>query len=119
MIDQPQSFEQKLADAVRTLQRWCLVLSVAFGLALGVAIWAQFRETSDQHRTCAIQARGLPAGKQLAIVMNDLYKLLTPKPGVKQAANEPPSVKLIIADMTLHLGLYQTAEAKQPSGRPC
>lgn len=81
------------------------------------------RVIQDEHRTCVIQRRGLPAGHALAVSMGDIYKLLTLKPtsqAQRLAARITPSnVKAIIADLDSHLARYEKREAKQPHTRSC
>lgn len=76
------------------------------------------RVADDEHATCVIQARGLPAGHQLAATMKYIYVLLTlpPAPG---AAQTPPKIEKLILALDSHLAAYLKAEAKQPPTRSC
>lgn len=81
------------------------------------------RLSSDEHATCIIQARGLPASHELAASMRDIHTLLTLRPQSRAqklaAESTPSSVKVLLADLDLHLSRYQSAEAKQPATRTC
>lgn len=81
------------------------------------------RIARDEHRTCVIQRRGLPAGHQLAASMIDIHKLLTlpPASAAQQLAaqNTPPAVRAIVSDLNRHLTKYTSREAKQPQTRRC
>lgn len=78
---------------------------------------------SDEHSACIIQARGLPAGHELAASMADIHALLTlPPTSTAQrlaAKNTPANVTAIIADLNMHLAKYSAAEDKQPAHRSC
>jgi hypothetical protein len=76
------------------------------------------RVIRDEDATCLIQARGLPAGHQLAATMRDIHTILTlpPTPG---AAPTPPAVSELITDLNQHLSAYLKAEKQQPQERSC
>lgn len=81
------------------------------------------RLATDEHSTCVIQARGLPASHELAASMADIHALLTLSPRSKAqrlaARQTPPYVRKLVADLNTHLGGYQRREAKQPQSRRC
>lgn len=76
------------------------------------------RVAADELQTCVIQARGLPAGHQLARSMKVIYTLLTlpPAPG---AVPPPPKIEQLLLNLDSHLARYLAAEAKQPPTRTC
>lgn len=76
------------------------------------------RVVNDEHQTCIIQARGLPAGHQLAASMKVIYVLLTLPPSPTAKATPAPIERLILA-LDHHLALYLHAESKQPPTRNC
>jgi hypothetical protein len=76
------------------------------------------RVAMDEHNTCVIQARGLPAGHQLAASMKVIYVLLT-LPVAPGAAKTPPKIERLVLDLDSHLAAYLHAEAKQPPTRTC
>lgn len=81
------------------------------------------RVATDEQTTCQIQARGLPAGHELAASMQGIYALLTlPAQSKAQklaAKNEPESVHRVVASLDQHLAAYLKAEARQPQTRAC
>jgi hypothetical protein len=85
---------------------------------------AALAEVKTQARmSCTIQARGLPAGHELAATMNDIHKLLLHRPTTpaerRQAAQTSPAVRRVVRDLNRHLAAYQRAEHKQPHTRRC
>lgn len=76
------------------------------------------RVSHDEYQTCTIQARGLPAGHQLAASMSDIHILLT-LPSPKGSPPVPPQIESVIKSLNQHLSLYLKAEAKQPQQRVC
>lgn len=103
-----------------------LGLCVLFGLfALGYEQrGAQLRR--DEHNTCVIQQRGLPAGHELAASMADIHALLTfpPTPAARREQAQVPPWQLrrelaVLKDLDAHLAKYSAAEAKQPQTRRC
>jgi hypothetical protein len=76
------------------------------------------RVAMDEHDTCVIQARGLPAGHQLAASMKVIYVLLT-LPVAPGAAKTPAPIEKLILTLDHHLAAYLHAEAKQPPTRTC
>jgi PAS domain S-box-containing protein len=78
---------------------------------------------AQAHASCVIQARGLPAGHELADSMSDIHRLLTLRPTTsaqrQSAADEPAPVRALLADLNQHLTNYQQAEARQPHHRKC
>jgi hypothetical protein len=100
-----------------------LSICLLFGLiAMGFGRLTD-RISDDEHSTCKIQAQGLPAGHELAVAMRDIHILLTLKPESEAqklaALNMPADVKIILADLNMHLALYQTYESMQPQTRQC
>lgn len=102
---------------------------LGFGVAMVVLIglfavgWVKLvhvndRVTSDEQRTCSIQARGLPAGHELAASMRDIHSLLTIPPA-PDAPPTPPRVTWIVKALDGHLAAFLRDEAKQPHGRAC
>ena len=76
------------------------------------------RVSRDERRTCQIQARGLPAGHQLAASMRDIHALLTIPPS-PDAPPEAPYIKRLVRDLDGHLAAYLRAERAQPHRRSC
>lgn len=116
--------------------RWLLApvsrvyVGVLFVIVCFVAGWAwkeltatSDRATRDEHSSCVIQARGLPAGHELAASMRDIHMLLTFPPTSaaerRAARNVPPGVLRIERDLAGHLSRYSKAESKQPATRHC
>lgn len=106
---------------------WVAVLFLVL-LASNAAGWSLYsgnrdRLIHDERKTCSIQARGLPAGHELAASMRDIHALLTLKPVTPAqklaAANMSASQIRIVGDLNLHLAAYLAAEAEQPRGRSC
>lgn len=99
---------------------------VLFGLMAAAFTDLAHRLTNDERSTCAIQARGLPAGHELAATMADIHTLLTLPPTAaqkRQQSQVPPKLLAhelhVLADLNAHLGKYSAAEAKQPETRKC
>lgn len=93
-------------------------------LSLLVAAYATWQATlvgnrqgRDEHQACVIQARGLPAGHQLAATMRDIHTLLTLPP--RAGHRTPPAIQVILVDLDAHLAAYDRLEAKQPATRTC
>lgn len=76
------------------------------------------RVAADEHQTCVIQARGLPAGHQLAATLRYVYVLLT-LPPAPNAVPTPPKIEQILLHLDSHLARYLAAESKQPPTRSC
>lgn len=96
---------------------------VLFLLVCGVAGGAWELVSHDEHSACVIQARGLPAGHELAQSMRGIHMLLT-LPATSEAerlaaANTPPEVRRIERRLTMHLAAYLKAEDAQPATRHC
>ena len=95
---------------------WAIMLTGAIGYGF-------YERAQDAHSTCVIQARGLPAGHQLAASMKDIYSLLTLRPVSAadrlRAAETPPPVELLVRSLDGHLAAYLKAEAAQPQRRSC
>lgn len=81
------------------------------------------RVKDDEHASCIIQARGLPAGHHLAKIMEDLYVLLTVRPSSqqKQQPRVPPTAQQLatLKGLTAELKMYSAIELKQPTTRKC
>jgi hypothetical protein len=82
------------------------------------------RVAGDEHATCVIQARGLPAGHALKNAMVDIHTLLTlplTPAQVAQRRKSPPSPQLLglLANLDRNLGVYAELEDKQPATRTC
>lgn len=81
------------------------------------------RLANDEQQTCTIQARGLPAGHELAASMADIHKLLTLRPTTPAeraaAKRTPPTVRAVLRDLDQHLARYQRDEHHQPQSRRC
>lgn len=71
-----------------------------------------------QHSACVIQARGLPAGHDLAAAMGEIHSLLT-LPRAAGSAPTPAPVESILSALNANLAAYTALEAKQPSHRKC
>ena len=130
-----------------------VVLFVAFALGLTIAVnrsndasheaqMASSAVKAQVHTTCVIQARGLPAGHQLADSFVDLHELLNvllalpsssparpvPKPDRQRTVRTGSTgltgtVGLVLRGFAVnlndHLGRYLAAEEKQPASRKC
>lgn len=98
-------------------------IAVLFLMLCGMFAIGWAKVTGDENRSCHIQARGLPAGHELATAMADIHALLTVKPTTPeqkaQAAHTPPATRAIIADLNQHLAKYQKLESGQPETRSC
>lgn len=81
------------------------------------------RVAADEQATCQIQARGLPAGHQLAASMHDIHRLLTARPTTRMQRQQvraiPLPIKRIYRTLAWHLAAYQRDEAQQPHTRGC
>lgn len=73
------------------------------------------RVAHDEHATCVIQARGLPAGHDLAAALSNLHSLVT----LPEPRRPPPAVAVLIAGLNGALTGYLSLEAKQPASRSC
>lgn len=73
------------------------------------------RVARDEHKTCLIQQRGLPAGHDLAAAMADIHGLLT----LPSTQTPPPAVAVIVADLNGELSAYLKLEGQQPPSRRC
>jgi hypothetical protein len=126
------SFDKRITDQGGWLRRPPTNLSVAilfvsicllFGLLALAFTDLTNRVSSDEHATCIIQARGLPASHELAASMADIHKLLTVPPvSAAQKARQkatPAHVLAIVKDLNAHLAVYQGLESKQPATRSC
>lgn len=87
-----------------------------FGSRLGI----------DEHASCLIQARGLPAGHQLVGVLADLHRLLTlpPTSASRARARSIPRWELrierhVVKDLNHHLAVFGRLERSQPPTISC
>lgn len=71
--------------------------------------------TAVQDGACEIQARGLPAGHDLAAAMSDLHILVT----FPSTRHVPPAAAVVLADLNGALSAYLALEAKQPASKKC
>lgn len=104
--------------------RYAIVMAAFLTVAIAAAVAIRntskldslsHRVATDEHNTCVIQARGLPAGHDLAAAMADIHELLLlPSP-----QRPPPVVAVIIADLNGQLSAYLTLESRQPASRAC
>ena len=101
-----------------------VALFVVIGL-LGL-LFLGWRQHSDEHSTCVIQSRGLPASKHLAHVMKDFGVFIEPPDAHNPLARglpKPPPVPAYylpaLEDLRRELPAYNALEAKQPQGRTC
>lgn len=94
------------------------LLMVSAGFADWDVIHQGNRISNDEQQTCVIQARGLPAGHELAASMKDIHALLTfpPSPGSRPV---PRPVRTVVNDLNQHLAKYLRDESKQPQTRAC
>ena len=120
------TFEQQTADAVRTLLTWCVVLSVAFVVALGLSVYGLVRIGNVGSTSCRLQSRGLGAQPYLTASLDDIHALLVLPPSkMQQAARaQIPKRELrrelaIVKDLNANLAAYVTIERKLPHGRNC
>lgn len=102
------------AVAYRNTTRLSTVTSNNATLAHEVARLLQ-RVATDEHNTCVIQARGLPAGHDLAAALSNLHSLVT----LPEPRRPPPAVAVLIAGLNGALTGYLSLEAQQPAGRTC
>ena len=72
----------------------------------------------DEHQTCLIQARGLPASHDLAESMKGIHILLT-LPPAPHAKRVPRKIETILRNLNRSLAAYQKAESHQPLTRSC
>lgn len=86
----------------------------------------QRQQGADEHATCVIQARGLPASHHLAGVMeaiNVLIQPVNPKlPGAKELPPPPPLPRYYrpaVTKLRKELPEYLRPTRRQPSGRRC
>lgn len=57
MTDKSRGFERQVADTVRLLGAWCVVLSVALALALALATWGLLSAQTAAHAASASAER--------------------------------------------------------------
>lgn len=139
--------ERDLRKEIRQRVQYALMMIVA--LLATYAAW-QARETGnrvtrDEHSTCVIQKRGLPAGHQLADAMTDIHELLSVLLLLPPASPARPVSKTdrqravptgatgssgltgtagavlrgFAVDLNDHLSQYLAAESEQPGTRTC
>jgi hypothetical protein len=80
------------------------------------------RLAGDEHQSCVIQARGLPGGHYLAIIISDVHDLFTIPLTAAQRAQEsqaPPGYLSIERSLAYYTGLYTDVESTQPKHRSC
>ena len=80
------------------------------------------RVVSDEHGTCMIQARGLPAGHALVAAMADLHLLLTVSvshASRREMRREPRRLRGLLESLNQNLAAYTFFESKQPHRRKC
>jgi hypothetical protein len=124
-----RSFEQQTADAIRNLVIVCVILAVALVVAIALASWGLGRAIiandavgAAAQDSCVIQARGLPAGHELAAALSNLHSLLiVPETAAQKRAqrSETPLQRYLTDQLNGHLAKYQAAEASQPHSRSC
>jgi hypothetical protein len=78
----------------------------------------QGRQGNDEHNTCTIQARGLPASKHLSNAMGELSAVLTPT-SKTAFARVPEPTRGQLERLRVEAHAYRALEAKQPSSRHC
>lgn len=102
-------------------------IMVAQGIAVNQIRDTNRRVRDDERASCTIQARGLPAGHELAASMAAIHMLLTFKPSAATQARdraETPPAQLtaefaVVRALDTHLARYQALEAEQPTTRRC
>ena len=80
------------------------------------------RLSRDEHASCLIEARGLPAGHALVGIMADIHVLLTRPPTRAERRaerHEPRKVRLFLDALNGNLATYTRLEAAQPHSRKC
>ena len=78
------------------------------------------RLATDEHATCTIQARGLPASHDLAAFVSSINGLLRlSNPARERANGATPAALRLLATMERSSGAYTRIEAKQPRMRTC
>ena len=95
-----------------------LVILVAIAGNTYIGLSVKSRQSTDEHSTCVIQARGLRGQRHLTAIMRDVAMLLTPIPGVHGAPVPGPLI-IPLANLREQVGAYLTIENEQPAGRNC
>lgn len=104
--------------------KWWLVpvprvyVAALFILLCLVAGGAWMKISDDEHSSCVIQARGLPAGHHLASVVGDIGMLL----GLadrKRLAALPGEQRALYDSLRDNSNAYARAERHQPQHRSC
>lgn len=96
---------------------YAIVVAMLVSVIVGFA-YNSNRISDQAHAGCVIQARGLPAGHELASSMADIHMLLI-QPRRSGQPPPPPAVAAIVRDLNFHLSRYLGIEAKQPATRRC
>jgi hypothetical protein len=123
--------QDAVEHADQKLRAWLIRLGAALAgalivgaLTIGYVVF--WRLPHDEHSTCVIQARGLPASKHLANVMRDIDVFLEPpdpkNPLARTLPKAPPVpayYKPALENLRKELPAYNALEAKQPPGRTC
>ncbi len=109
------------------------LLAFTIGIAIGgllsigavafIALHASHKAGQIEHKTCLIQAHGLPASHHLSKVMQDINVLLQPMRGQP----EPPEILggkyyptyFALKNLRKELPAYVALTAKQPMSRKC
>lgn len=141
----PEEVERR--KSIRQGVQYTLMMIVALISCYGAwrAVETGNRLTHDEHSTCVIQARGLPAGHQQAASWQDIHKLITLLlllPPTSPARPVPPAdrqqviptgasgatgttgvaqtvLRGLAVDLNGHLTEYLAEEAMQPGTRHC
>jgi hypothetical protein len=121
-IAQLEREAQQRRHRVLLLLRGYGVLAVAIAFAIYGVAHVQHRQGSDEAKTCAVQARGLPAAHHLSASMRDINVFLNVK-----GAKEPPKeingefnpVFFALKNLRQELPKYVALTGQQPATRHC
>jgi hypothetical protein len=82
----------------------------------------QSRINKDEAQTCTVQARGLPAGHDLATTIGDISVFLSDLTSMSPPSERnqtPPKIEALLEAIVKNGRAYAKIEAKQPKTRTC
>lgn len=97
---------------------WLTLLTAIVAIALNTSDKTATRVSNDEHSTCIIQQRGLPAGHHLASLVSDIGMLLSLTPN-NPHSTVPPIASQLLRDLKAQADAYSTIEQRQPATRTC